>query len=153
MNLLTQIIASYISTIAFGVLTNVPRRVLASSGIIGCFGWLAFYYLREAGYSLAIANFCGAVIIGCLSIFFSRKKKIPMIIFHIPSLVPLVPGGPSYKAIRELVLGHNAIAFENMMIVVITAASIAGAFMVSSLVERSILKWKKIQTQHFLKNR
>jgi Uncharacterized conserved protein len=153
MNLLVQIVASYISTIAFGVLTNVPRRVLASSGIIGCLGWLIFYYLREAGYSLAIANFFGAVIIGCLSIFFSRKKKIPMIIFHIPSLVPLVPGGPSYKAIRELVLGHNAIAFENMMVVVITAASIAGAFMVSSLIERSILKWKKIQTQRFLKNR
>ena len=151
MTVIIQIIASFISTIAFGVLTNVPRRVLISSGIIGCFGWMIFYFLREFGYGLAIANFFAAVAIGCLSIFFSRKKKIPMIIFHVPSLVPLVPGGPSYKAIRELVLGHNSIAFENMMIVVITAASIAGAFMVSSLIERSILKWKKIQNQRLLK--
>jgi uncharacterized membrane protein YjjB (DUF3815 family) len=66
-----------------------------------------------------------------------------MIIFNIPSLVPLVPGGPAYKAVRELVLGNNSLAFENIMTVTITAGSIAGAFMMTSLVERIIIKWKK----------
>lgn len=145
MTIMIHAIFSFLSTIAFGVLTNSPRRVLLASGLTGSLGWLVFYLLHQNGQGLAIANFSATVVIGCLSIFFSRRKKIPMIIFHIPSLVPLVPGGPAYQAIRELVLGNNYAAFENMMVVIITAGSIAGAFMISSLIERIIVKWQKVQ--------
>ncbi|MGX7197627.1 threonine/serine exporter family protein [Enterococcus olivae] len=145
MTFLIHWISSFLSTIAFGILTNIPRRVLLSSGLTGSIGWLVYFYLHQEGAGLAVANFFATVVIGCFSIFFSRKKKIPMIIFHIPSLVPLVPGGPAYKAVRELVLGNNVIAFENMMIVIITAGSIAGAFMIISLIERIIGKWQQIK--------
>ncbi len=143
MILFVHIIAGFFSTIAFGVLTNVPRRALLASGITGCIGWLIYVGIHTNGGGLGVANFFAAFVIGCFSIFFSRKKQIPMIIFNIPSLVPLVPGGPAYKAVRELVLGNNGLAFENIMTVTITAGSIAGAFMMTSLVERIIIKWKK----------
>lgn len=143
MMLFVHIIAGFFSTVAFGVLTNIPRRALLASGITGCIGWLIYVRIHSHGGGLGVANFLATFVIGCFSIFFSRKKRIPMIIFNIPSLVPLVPGGPAYKAVRELVLGNNTVAFENIMIVMVTAGSIASAFMMTSLVERIIIKWKK----------
>lgn len=151
MMLTIHVVASFLSTVAFGILTNIPRRALLASGITGCLGWLVYVILQASNYGLGITNFAATFVIGCLSVFFSRKKKIPMIIFTIPALVPLVPGGPAYKAVRELVLGNNFAAFENIMVVIITAGSIAAAFMMTSLVERILLKWRQAQRNRKLK--
>lgn len=64
-----------------------------------------------------------------------------MIIFNIPSLVPLVPGGPAYQAIRELVLGDSAKSLDNLKIVIMTAGAIAAGFMITSLVETLVFKF------------
>ena len=56
--------------------------------------------------------------------------------------MPLVPGGPAYKAVRELVLGDNAMAAENAVIVLVTAGAIAGGFLVTGVVENLIQKVK-----------
>ena len=70
---------------------------------------------------------------------------MPVIIFHIPSLFLLVPGGPAYLAIRLFISGNTTAAFTQISIVTITAASIAGAFMMSNLVERIVLKISNLQ--------
>lgn len=130
-----------VSTIAFGVLTNIPIKALVSTGLTGGAGWLLYWGLRQWGWGLGMANFAAAFLIGLMSIWFSRHKKMPMIIFNIPSLVPLVPGGPAYKAVRELVLGDNQVALENAVIVLVTAGAIAGAFMITGVVETLMQKW------------
>lgn len=135
-----QITFSFFSTVGFGILTNIPRKALIAAGFTGTCGWLIFWQLKIHQVGLGGANFWAAFIIGCLSIFFSRKMKMPVIIFHIPSLFLLVPGGPAYLAIREFVLGDTKQAFIELSIVVVTAAAIAGAFMMSNLVERIVLK-------------
>lgn len=142
MTSLIQFTFSFLSTIAFGILTNIPKRALISTGLTGALGWMVYWGLREVGWGLGFSNFLAAFLIGCLSIYFSRHKKMPMIIFNIPSLVPLVPGGPAYKAVRELVLGDNAMATENAVIVLVTAGAIAGGFLVTGVVENLIQKLK-----------
>ena len=131
---------SFISTVAFGIITNIPKRSLAACGLTGAIGWMVYWGLRQHEQGLGFANFIAAIAIGCLSIFFSRRLKMPMIIFNIPSLVPLVPGGPAYQAIRELVLGDSTKSFDNLKIVVITAGAIAAGFMITSLVETLFFK-------------
>ncbi|MCD5030192.1 threonine/serine exporter family protein [Enterococcus asini] len=142
MTIFIQVAFSFLSTITFGILTNIPKRALISTGITGTIGWMLYWGLREASWGLGFSNFLAAFVIGCLSIYFSRHKKMPMIIFNIPSLVPLVPGGPAYKAVRELVLGDNAMAAENAVIVLVTAGAIAGGFLVTGVVENLIQKVK-----------
>jgi uncharacterized membrane protein YjjB (DUF3815 family) len=146
MTLLTHISFSFLSTVAFGVLTNIPKRTLIATGVTGTIGWLIYWQLLEIGHGIGSANFFAAFAVGCASIFFSRRKKMPMIIFNIPSLVPLVPGGPAYKAVREFALGDNLLGFENLMIVVITAGAIAGGFMMTSVVEKIITNWLSKRT-------
>ncbi|OTN77182.1 hypothetical protein A5886_002279 [Enterococcus sp. 8G7_MSG3316] len=146
MTLLIQIAFSFISTLAFGVLTNIPKRALLATGVAGTIGWMIFWGLQQNGYGIGSANFLAAFAVGCVSIFFSRRKKMPMIIFNIPSLVPLVPGGPAYKAVREFALGDNFVGLENLMVVVITAGAIAGGFMMTNVVEKLVIHWQTKQT-------
>lgn len=135
MEYLIHFLFSFISTVTFAVITNNPRRSLIACGLTGTLGWMIFWILRENHWGLGSANFLAAFAVGCASIFFSRKKKMPMIIFNIPSLVPLVPGGPAYKAVREFVIGTSSLGFENAKIVIITAGAIAGGFMMTGLIE------------------
>ena len=145
---LIHIIFSFLSTIGFGIVTNIPRRAFIASGFTGVCGWLVFWQLKTRHMSLGGANFWAALLIGILSIYFSRKQKMPVIIFHIPSLFLLVPGGPAYLAIRLFISGNTSAAFTQISIVTITAASIAGAFMMSNLVERIVLKISNLQKKH-----
>ena len=141
MELLVNVVFSYLSTVTFGVITNIPRKALNACGITGAAGWMIFILLRQMEAGEVFANFFSAVCIGLLSIYFSRKKKMPTILFNIPSIVPLVPGGPAYQAIRNFVLDNYISGFHFTMTVVMTAASIAAGFMVTSLVERLLKRY------------
>lgn len=136
MNIIFQFIYSYLGTVAFGVITNIPRKALNVCGITGAIGWMIFILTRELETGDAFANFFSALCIGLLSIYFSRKKKMPTIIFNIPSLVPLVPGGPAYQAVRSFVLENYISGLHSAMTVIMTAGSIAAGFMVTNMVEK-----------------
>lgn len=142
--MLVHFLFSFLSTVTFGVITNVPRRTLFASGLTGALGWMIYISLKNANLPLGFANFMAALAIGCASIFFSRKMKIPMLIFIVPSLVPLVPGGPSYLAVREFVLGNLSQGVHYVTVVVVTAGAIAAGFMMTSLVERLVVNWGSI---------
>lgn len=139
---LIQIAFSYLCTVGFGVLTNVPRRALNGCGLTGMVGWCVFLLMRQHEFGIGSSNFFAAFLIGVLSIYFSRYKKMPMIIFSIPSLVPLVPGGPAYQAVREFVLGNSSDGFQYVVVVILTSGAIAAAFMLTSLVENIVLQWQ-----------
>lgn len=141
MTFIFQFFLSFISSAAFGIIANIPRRALLSSGFTGAIGWVIYFYLRQSFDSIALSNLAAAFIIGCLSIFFSKRQKMPMIIFYIPSLVPLVPGGPSYEAVRAFVLGDSNVGAERLMFVVTTAISIVGGLLLTSFAEQIINKW------------
>ncbi|MGM0124634.1 hypothetical protein IGI37_002028 [Enterococcus sp. AZ194] len=143
LNLILHALFSFLSTVTFGILTNIPRRALVSCGLTGAVGWMIYYLSQPLGTGVGLANFLGAIAVGLISIFFSRKKKMPMIIFNIPSLVPLVPGGPAYKAIRDFLLGDTLSGTKNVWLVIVTAGAIAGGFMVISLLENLYGKWLK----------
>lgn len=142
--LLIHFLFSFMSTVSFGILTNVPRRTLLASGLIGSLGWMVYFLMREADYPLGFSNFIAAFLIGCLSIFFSRLKKIPMLVFIVPSLVPLVPGGPAYLAVREIVIGDGDKGLYYMLIVAVTAGAIAGGFVMTTLVEKIVARFQKV---------
>lgn len=141
MTFFLQFSLSFFSSAAFGIIANIPRRALLTSGFTGAIGWMIYFYLDQFFHSIASANFVAAFMIGCLSIFFSKKQKMPMIIFYIPGLIPLVPGGPSYEAVRAFALGDPNIGFQKLMVVSTTAISIVGGLLVTSFVEQLINKW------------
>lgn len=147
LQLVIQIVFSFASTVTFGILTNIPRHALVACGITGTLGWMGYWLAHQQGIGIGVANFIGAILIGLASIFFSRKKKMPMILFNIPSLVPLVPGGPAYLAVRELAQNNIDAALSQIAVVLVTAGAIAIGFMFTSLVESIYYRiWSRYQS-------
>ncbi|MHC5229156.1 threonine/serine exporter family protein [Enterococcus sp. LJL99] len=147
MEVFIHILFSYLSTITFGIVTNVPRRVLNACGITGAVGWMIFWFSKNLSTGEIFANFLGSVGIGLVSIYFSRKRKMPMTIFNIPSLVPLVPGGAAYQAVRNIVLGDYVAGSQEALKVIMTAGAIAAGFMITGIFERilkAVIDKKKI---------
>ncbi|ETY73045.1 threonine/serine exporter family protein [Lactiplantibacillus fabifermentans] len=139
-----QIILAYLATAGFGVLLNIPRRAVNLSGWVGAAGWFTYEVLYQLlpstiDVKLAIGNLVAAIVIGVCSGLAAHYKHMPMIIFNIPSLVPLVPGGQSYRVVRNLVTGHPDIAYQYLTQVVIIAGVIAIGFLIAEFINR--LAW------------
>ncbi|MFC6181752.1 threonine/serine exporter family protein [Lactiplantibacillus daowaiensis] len=138
---LLQTILAYLATSGFGVLLNIPRRAVNLSGWVGAAGWLTYEVLYQVlplaiDVKLAIGNLVAAVVIGVASGLAARYKQMPMIIFNIPSLVPLVPGGQSYRVVRNLVTGQPQVANQYLAQVVIIAGVIALGFLIAEFINR-----------------
>lgn len=66
---------SFISTVAFGIITNIPKRSLLATGLTGAIGWMVYWLLRQNAQGLGFSNFVAAIAIGCFSIFFRGVLK------------------------------------------------------------------------------
>lgn len=128
-----NLLFSYLATIGFGIIVNIPRRALNTCGFIGVGGWLAYIAIHHYSSGVVFSNLGSAYTIGILSVIAARHRKIPMIVFNIPSLVPLVPGGQSYKAVRYFVLGNNDLGIEYIVQVLLIAGSIAMGLFLAEL--------------------
>ncbi|MFD0898003.1 threonine/serine exporter family protein [Loigolactobacillus binensis] len=132
--IMLQAVFSYLATVAFGICTNVPHRALNACGLTGVAGWLVYWGLVQFKLGHMLPNLVGAFVIAMVSLFFARRNKIPVIIFNIPGLVPLVPGGIAYRAVRSFVLGDYTQGIGFAVQVLMIAGAIAVGFMLAQLV-------------------
>jgi len=100
--MILQLITSFIAAATFCILFNAPRRALLQCGIAGAVGWIVYLQL-ERGWDTVIATFGATVIVGVVSQIFARSFKMPVIIFSVGGIIPLVPGGMAYDAMRRFV--------------------------------------------------
>lgn len=128
------------ATVGFGVILNIPRRGLNACGIVGVIGWLVYIFIKDFFSSSMLANLLAAFSIGMGAMFCARFKKMPMILFNIPSLVPLVPGGQAYRAVRYFALGKNDLALRYLVQVGMIAGSIAVGFFLAEFVSQVYFK-------------
>jgi len=144
-----QFILAYLATAAFGVLLNIPRRAVNLSGWVGAAGWFTYelcYHLLPLSVDgkLAVGNLIAATVIGVASGLAAHYKRMPMIIFNIPSLVPLVPGGQAYRVVRNLVTGNSDLAYQYFVQVVIIAGVIAIGFLIAEFINRVAWHLKRV---------
>ncbi|WP_420899011.1 threonine/serine exporter family protein [Pediococcus damnosus] len=142
--MIIKIFFAFIATIGFGIIINIPHRALVVAGLIGVVAWLIYWGLFSLDLGLALSNLVAAVAIGILSDVSARKMKMPMLIFNIPSLVPLVPGGQAYQMIRTLALGETAQGVHFLTQVIEITGSIAIGFLIAELLNKL---WKNLKVQ------
>lgn len=133
---LLDLIFTYIATVTFGILINVPRRGLNVGGLIGTLSFLAYKLCLLIHVGIGPANLVGAMLIGVLSMQAARIKKMPVINFNIPSMVPFVPGGQAYQMVKNFVLGNNQVALNYLLQVAVIAGAIAFGFLLAELFNR-----------------
>ncbi|EEI19157.1 threonine/serine exporter family protein [Lentilactobacillus hilgardii] len=133
-------ICVYLSGIGFGLIVNLPHKALNIAGFNALLGWLVYYVIINTWGGLGSSNFFGGLCIGVTSVIIARWKKMPSILFDVPGLVPLVPGGQAYNTIKSFAMGNYQAAFSYLSEVIWIAGSIALGFIVAELVNKIRIK-------------
>lgn len=141
MMIIAQLITSFIASAGFGVLFNAPRQALVQCGLVGMSGWILYYELVLAGMNVVPATIFAAMLVAVLSQICAKLFKKPIIIFNVSGIIPLVPGGIAYDAMRHFVENDYYSAVQLSAKVMLLAGGIAIGLMFSEVVNQLIKKF------------
>jgi len=145
MMMLGQLITSFVSTAAFGIIFNVPRSKLFLCGLVGMVGWIVYIALNiNLHTDSVIATFIAAFIVGIISQIFARIYKEPIIIFSVSGIIPMVPGGLAYDAMRHFVENDYNSAIQLAAKAFMLSGAIAIGIVFSEVVKQIMKKPKTI---------
>lgn len=140
--MIVHVISSFFATAAFAILFNAPKKSLFKCGFVGMVGWIAYVWLVEFQYDPVIASFISAFFIALISQFFAKKYKTPVIIFSISGIIPLVPGGIAYDAMRHFVENDYNAAIQLAAKAFMISGAIAVGLVISEVLTQLLSKVK-----------
>lgn len=140
MEILGQLITSFIATAAFGVIFNAPKETLVKCGLVGMGGWLIYYILEDYSRDAVLATLTATVFVGVVSQQLAKFYKTPVIIFSVAGIIPLVPGGLAYDTMRNFVENDYQFALSLGAKVTLLSGSIAFGLVFSEVINQVIRK-------------
>ena len=127
---ISHFVLAFVATIGFSIMFNVPRKELAFCGFTGACGWIVYQVLLATFSSGVTAAFAGAMIIAYISRALSFRRKMPVNLYMIPGVIPLVPGAGIYFTMYYIIEGDNAAAILRGIETLMIAGVIAIGFLV-----------------------
>lgn len=131
---LLQFVISYLATMLFSIIFNAPRRLLLACGFVGAMGWFIYKLTVDLDLGKVMASFLGSFILALMSHVMSRRYKRPVIIFIVPGIIPLVPGGLAYEATRFLVSNQYTHAVNTFLEVTLISGAIAFGILCAEII-------------------
>ena len=102
--ILSNVFCSFMGTVGFAIMYNVPSKYYFGCGITGMAGWIMFLIVSAQNYiTSAVASFFGAFVVVLMSRILSVRMKCPITIFLISGIFPLVPGVGIYNTVYYIV--------------------------------------------------
>lgn len=146
-----QLFVSFIAATAFSIMFNAPRKSLWQCGTVGMLGWLVYVILeRTFSVDIIIATFVASIVVGILSQILAKWFRTPIIIFNLAGIIPLVPGGMSYDAMRFFVVNDYDAAIATGSTIAMISGAIALGLIVSEIINQMIrnMNWRKYQSEY-----
>lgn len=140
--LIEQAITSFIASFAFAMIFHTPPKLLVKCGFIGMLGWVAYWGSVSLHIDEVPATIIGAFLVAVLSQVFARRYKTPVIIFSVAGIIPLVPGGMAYDAMRKFVENDYYYAVSLAAKAFLISGSIAIGLMFSEVINQLMYKRK-----------
>lgn len=140
--MIVQLLTSFIASAAFGIIFNVPKKMLFKCGFVGMTGWFFYILFVHYEYDTVVASLISAFFIAVISQIFARKYKTPIIIFSVSGIIPLVPGGLAYDAMRNFVENDYNMAIQLAAKAFMISGAIAVGLVISEVLNQLILKIK-----------
>ncbi|NLJ78412.1 MAG: threonine/serine exporter [Tissierellia bacterium] len=142
MNIMKQLLFSFLSTIGFAVLFSIPKDSISKSGITGALGWIVFYIASNYFHSKIVGSFFAATTVGILGELLARRYKKPATIYIIPGIIPLVPGAGAYYTMLALIENDFILAAKQGTETLFIAAAISMGITISTFLSKSIKRVK-----------
>ena len=147
MAVLAQLVTSFFATGAFGILFNAPKQSLIKCGLVGMGGWLIYYVLEDHYNDAVMATLAAALFVGVVSHILAKIYKTPVIIFSVSGIIPLVPGGLAYDAMRNFVENDYNLALSLAAKAFMLSGSIAFGLVLSEVINQVIRKLTLARSQ------
>ena len=118
-----------------------PKRCIPSmlGGLLA--GGAYILLIRLTGHEF-FSNMTAAVVAMAYCEICARVTRAPTVIYIIPALFPLVPGGALYYTISALAAGNYPEALSNGKTTVEIALGISCGLMIVSLIDSAVRKYK-----------
>ncbi|WP_295762080.1 threonine/serine exporter family protein [uncultured Oscillibacter sp.] len=120
--------------VGFTLMFNIHGLGKLIAGLGGALGWLVYLL---AG-STIFAAFLAAAAIGVFAEVMSRVRHCPVTGYVLVALLPLVPGGGIYYAMRHCVAGETEAFLNTLLHTLGMAAALAVGAMLASSVFRAV---------------
>ncbi|SMF65332.1 Uncharacterized membrane protein YjjB, DUF3815 family [Paenibacillus uliginis N3/975] len=137
---LQQIITSFIASAAFGMIFNAPRKALMQCGFAGMVGWMLYIWLQDMEVKAVTATVVAAFWVTMISYVFAKKYKTPIIVFSVSGIIPLVPGGLAYNALRYVAQDQYDLAVQFGARAFMISGAIAAGLVLAEVTNQVIKK-------------
>lgn len=141
--IIQQLLTSFIATGAFGIIFNVPKKRLLQCGFVGMVGWLIYFLLIARHADNVLSTFAAAFSVAIISQVFAKIYKTPIIIFSVAGIIPLVPGGNAYDAMKHFVENDYNLAIQLAAKAFMLSGAIAMGLVFSEVINQLI---KRVRT-------
>lgn len=149
--MIIQVLGAFIGIIFVSIGYRIERQFLVYCGLCGAGGW--FVYLLLLDYLkvtyLPIRVFTATAVVAFMAHIFARVVKVPVTLFLIPGILPLVPGLRLYRCVYNLIMSDTQAANQYFVETLQTAGSIAFAIFTVDTFFRMLYK-KMVRKRHFL---
>ncbi len=136
MDYILQLVCAFVATYGIAVIFNAPKSTLVPCGLVGMIGWLIYYVMIRHDMDSVTASFCGAFLVSIVAHYQAAKHRTPMLIFVVGGIIPLVPGGLAYEAMRHVVANEYNESLQFFLKTgIITGAIVMGLVIAEVLVQ------------------
>lgn len=135
---LEQLVTSFVASAGFAVLFNVPGRNIGYCGLVGMIGWAIYTALLHLPADPILATLAASFAVTVLSQLLAKLCKAPIILFSVSGIVPLVPGGVAYDAMRNVVQNQYDVAVQKAFEVFTLSGAIAFGLVFSEVINQAI---------------
>ncbi len=111
-HLMIQLLVACVATISFSILFSTPRREFLFCGITGMTGWLFYLITYSMIESIPLATLIGTIFVTLISRIFAVNRRVPVIVFLIAGIFPLVPGTGIYFTAYYVFMNKISLASE-----------------------------------------
>ena len=130
LNYAVPCVCAFLACVGFTLMFNIHGYGKLIAGVGGALGWLVYLL----GDKTIFAAFLAAASIGVFAEVMSRVRRCPVTGYVLVALLPLVPGGGVYYAMRHCVAGETDLFLSTLLRTFGMAAALAvGAMLASSL--------------------
>lgn len=143
MTWIIQAILSFIIAYSFAIIFNAPRKQLVSCGLVGMSGWLIYSVYSLVSDDTVQASFAGAFVVALAAHILSKRLRMPMIIFSVPGIILLVPGGLAYNAMRNIVENDYLTAISYASKAFMTSGAIAMGLVFAEVLMQLIFRYMR----------
>ncbi len=130
---LAAVFATAFALLGFCMIFSCPKKLVPIICAISSGAWLSYLIFVNLGFGSGLTNFASGVLVVIVSQILARKLKVPVTVFFIGGVLPLVPGYGIYRVAANIISrGDVGGALLNLLLV-------AGSIALSIIVTESVI--------------